>query len=212
MNPLYIWGGPWRDIDYVIRGRDVVDIGLQKTHLEPDTLEVTLIGDSAARIIAAIEGYLPDTEPTPEPVNRQDEALAAARRDALEAKRRAQAAEDAHTALEDTLADYEGEIETLRAEVARLKVANAMTVSFDPAPPGGPRPNSTGFATGGYVSGKGRTLSEQVETLDRWVRRERVRRHPMDEPWHTEYLNQPILSAEARAHLEKYDPFTYGDN
>ena len=108
---------------------------------EDARVQVTLHGGSAERVLQTYG--LGRLAPAPEPhIDHQDEALAAARRDADEAKRRAVAAENEVIALREELRDYEGEIEALsgdlETEKKRSKWARGGIVSVDPGNPSGP--------------------------------------------------------------------------
>lgn len=108
---------------------------------EDARVQVTLHGGSAERVLQTYG--LGRLAPAPEPqIDHQDEALAAARRDAAEAKRRAVAAESMVASLNEELRDCTGEIEALtedlEAEKKRSKWARGGIISVDPGNPSGP--------------------------------------------------------------------------
>ncbi|QWY84037.1 hypothetical protein SEA_A3WALLY_230 [Microbacterium phage A3Wally] len=113
-------------------------------------VEVQLEGESARRILQAVDPYssaiiggVPIT--AREPINHQDEALAAARRDANEANARAAASRQLAVELEESLMDYEGEINALRQELG-----------LDPKPADGWMKK---LSAGGYIDPKSTILA-----------------------------------------------------
>ncbi len=146
---------------------------------------------------------LPDGVKSPAPVNHQDEALAAARRDANEAKQRAAAAEALVETLREEVADYQGELEVAKEDRTILAVD----------------PGSVGGVVVATSRATGYTHAQQKAAFDIYMKAEeerqrRERAKIFQEPWHTEYGfdgSMATFPTKTIAELEREDPFTYGD-
>lgn len=165
----------WRNRLLQIHGSGVHEVQVSNDFQEGTRVRFELVGHAAEDFLNQLQGYppVPTGLPPVPPVNHQDEALAAARRDAQHEKRRAEAAESLVQGLQDEIADYQGEIDALKEELVEAK--ERVVISIDPG--------SSGWARGGYVSGGGggaaavpgtshhgqfgRSLSQQKEIMER---------------------------------------------
>lgn len=192
----------WKGRILQIQGSGVHDLQISRDW-DDIKIRFELVGSSAEDFLNQLHGNapLPTGLPPVPPINHQDEALAAARRDAEDAKRRAVAAENRAKALEDEVKDYQGEIDALND---KLSESTRPLFSFDPA---------NRVSPGGYITPTGmvrhRTIDEQRSGYDRWVASQRL----LKEDWYAE-LGPKSKAAASRIQeeLAKYDPFTHGDN
>lgn len=121
MPPSMGWGSTRVNRRVEIQTSDLSEMKYTADMYHDSKVDIRITGESARRIIEAVDpssplaGHYPLAGP--EPVNHQDEALAAARRDANEANQRAADARKLAVELEESLQDYEGEINALRKEL-----------------------------------------------------------------------------------------------
>ncbi|QIG57915.1 hypothetical protein SEA_PAULODIABOLI_230 [Microbacterium phage PauloDiaboli] len=149
MPPSMGWGSARVNRLVEIQTADLGEMRYTAEVFADSKLDVRITGESARRIIEAMDPNIPVSAPYlpagSAPINHQDEALAAARRDLNEANRRAAASRQLAVELEESLMDYEGEINALRQELG-----------LDPKPADGWMKK---LSAGGYIDPKSTILA-----------------------------------------------------